>query len=345
MSLEVFVRAAGAAMGLARDGFGTGAASEVAPARTAPAVPGGPAPGSGQAAAAFGTESGRLSGHSVALGEQDGRANAQFARAVASAASGRDRMNSVIAGATADVHALAPAATTSPGRQALVSALTRRLTDTQRVLADGHAEASTHAAGSHVSAADYRALAQSLPSGPASTVPASGSMGAMPLAGLSSLLVTQPGGLGGDSTGGRSATHRAAGTAGNAIESVLSRALSQHGTPYSWGGGGRRGPGRGDDGTVGFDCSSLMQYAFAGVGVDLPRTTYQQIGVGRSVSPGDIQPGDLIFSQFGEGGNPGPGHVQLAISSTHVVEAPHPGAEVRVTAIPAGQVVVRRILM
>jgi cell wall-associated NlpC family hydrolase len=155
---------------------------------------------------------------------------------------------------------------------------------------------------------------------------------------------SQPGQLDGGSASQPAGANGAAAPGGNAVETVVSRALSQHGTPYSWGGGGKSGPGRGDDGKVGFDCSSLMQYAFAGAGVDLPRTTYEQTGLGHAVSRSDIQPGDLIFSNFGEGGVPGPGHVQLAISPTHVVEAPHSNSNVQVSAVPAGHIVVKRIL-
>jgi hypothetical protein len=57
-----------------------------------------------------------------------------------------------------------------------------------------------------------------------------------------------------------------------AIEYVIRRAGSQIGVPYSWGGGSLTGPSRGIDSganTVGFDCSGLTRYAFAGVGVQL----------------------------------------------------------------------------
>lgn len=347
MSLEGFVRAAGAAMGLARDAFSTGTAGEVAAAAGAPALPGVSAPGAGQAIEAFTNESSLLGTHAVAVGEQDSSGQAQLVRAVTAAASGRERMNGVIAGATADVQALAPAAHTPQGQQALVTALTKRLQETQQVLQDGSAEAGTHAASSNATAAAYQAVVPSAASGAASALPAQAtSMAAMPLAGLGSLgsaMGPQLGGLASNS-GSQGTGTSGAGANGSAIDAVLSRALSQHGTPYSWGGGGKTGPGRGDDGRVGFDCSSLMQYAFAGAGVDLPRTTYAQIGLGHAVSPADIRPGDLIFSQFGEGGVPGPGHVQLALGNGHVVEAPHTGSSVRVSAMPAGHVVVRRIL-
>ena len=58
-----------------------------------------------------------------------------------------------------------------------------------------------------------------------------------------------------------------------ASEYVIRRAGSQMGVPYSWGGGNAVGPSRGIDsgaGTTGFDCSGLILYAFAGVGIKLP---------------------------------------------------------------------------
>jgi peptidoglycan DL-endopeptidase CwlO len=344
MTLEGFVRAAGAAMGVARDSFGTGA-GEFAPPPDTPRIPGGSAPGTGQAATAFGTKWDQLNTLATALHEQDANARAQHANAVATAGLGRARMEGIIGGASGDVSALAPATGTPQGQRAMVTALTRRLQDTQQALQEGQAHASTHAAASHTTAADYQTVAPDSRSGGPMMSPGSGApLGVTPLAGLGGLpgMMGTPGDA--DPSGGGSPNQRTVaditnGTGSGAIATVVSRALSQHGTPYVWGGGGPHGPTNG-----GFDCSSLMQYAFAGAGVDLPRTTYQQIGLGMPVSPGNIRAGDLIFSNFGEGGTPGPGHVQLAISSTHVVEAPHTGATVQVSAIPSGPVMVRRIL-
>jgi cell wall-associated NlpC family hydrolase len=50
-------------------------------------------------------------------------------------------------------------------------------------------------------------------------------------------------------------------------------------------------------GTVGpnYDCSGLMQAAFASVGVRLPRDAYQQEAFTQPVAIEDLQPGDLIF--------------------------------------------------
>lgn len=50
-------------------------------------------------------------------------------------------------------------------------------------------------------------------------------------------------------------------------------------------------------GTVGpnYDCSGLMQAAFASVGIRIPRDAYQQEGFTQPISVAELQPGDLIF--------------------------------------------------
>lgn len=90
-------------------------------------------------------------------------------------------------------------------------------------------------------------------------------------------------------------------------------ALSRLGRPYVW---GATGPDR-------FDCSGLVQWAYARAGVALPRTTYQQILAGVPVAPSQVRPGDLVF--------PHSGHVQIAIGNNLVVEAPQPGATVQIS--------------
>jgi cell wall-associated NlpC family hydrolase len=119
---------------------------------------------------------------------------------------------------------------------------------------------------------------------------------------------------------------------------AISAAQSQIGVPYSWGGGTPAGPGRGIDrgaNTVGFDCSSLMQYAWSKAGVKLPRTTYQQIKIGQAIgSIAQARPGDLLF--------PHPGHVQMYLGNGQVIEAPFTGGNVRVTAARKKYVAIRR---
>jgi peptidoglycan DL-endopeptidase CwlO len=95
-------------------------------------------------------------------------------------------------------------------------------------------------------------------------------------------------------------------------------ALSRLGRPYVW---GATGPEQ-------FDCSGLTQWSYARAGIHLDRTTYQQIYDGVPIPRSHVRPGDLVF--------PSAGHVQLAIGNNLVVEAPHPGAAVRISPLGAG---------
>ena len=79
---------------------------------------------------------------------------------------------------------------------------------------------------------------------------------------------------------------------------VAQRGLSQRGVPFSWAGGGVNGPSRGTGtgiNTVGFDASGLMQYAYAGAGLKLPRSSGAMYRVGQKVLPQQARKGDLIF--------------------------------------------------
>ncbi len=99
---------------------------------------------------------------------------------------------------------------------------------------------------------------------------------------------------------------------------AVSYALAQLGTPYLWGG----------DGPGGFDCSGLVQAAYAAAGIQLPRTAQAQHDAGPPVPAGrPLQPGDLVFF--------GPDlahvdHVGILVNATQMVDAPHTGAVVRV---------------
>lgn len=104
-----------------------------------------------------------------------------------------------------------------------------------------------------------------------------------------------------------------------AVEYVISRGSSQMGVPYSWGGGTLNGPSRGVDsgaGTVGFDCSGLMRYAFAGVGVLIPRFSGDQYNAGRHIPLSQAKRGDLIF--YGPGGGQ---HVTMYLGNGQMLEA------------------------
>src|SRR5262249_13961635 len=64
-------------------------------------------------------------------------------------------------------------------------------------------------------------------------------------------------------------------------------ALTQLGKPYVYGAASPR---------VGFDCSGLVMWAYAHVGVRLPHSTYAQIRLGRHVSRRHLRRGDLVFT-------------------------------------------------
>jgi hypothetical protein len=88
-----------------------------------------------------------------------------------------------------------------------------------------------------------------------------------------------------------------------ATDVVVARGLSARGVPFSWAGGGVNGPTRGTGtgiNTVGFDASGLMQYAYAGAGIKLPRSSGAMYQVGQKVLPQQASKGDLLF--YGPGG-------------------------------------------
>lgn len=116
-----------------------------------------------------------------------------------------------------------------------------------------------------------------------------------------------------------------------ASEYVIKRAMSQIGVPYSWGGGTAAGPSTGIDsgaGTVGFDCSGLILYAFAGVGIKLPHYSGNQYEAGRKIPTAQARRGDVIF--YGPGGSQ---HVTLYLGNGQMLEAPYTGSTVKVSPV------------
>jgi len=116
-----------------------------------------------------------------------------------------------------------------------------------------------------------------------------------------------------------------------ASEYVIQRAGSQLGVPYSWGGGNAVGPSRGIDsgaGTTGFDCSGLILYAFAGVGIKLPHYSGAQYDMGRKIPSSQMRRGDVIF--YGPGGSQ---HVTLYLGNGQMLEAPYTGSTVKVSPV------------
>ncbi|MGW7514257.1 NlpC/P60 family protein [Streptomyces sp. NPDC054796] len=114
---------------------------------------------------------------------------------------------------------------------------------------------------------------------------------------------------------------------------VVAGARKWLGTPYSWGGGGPEGPGRGfaqGANTVGFDCSSLVQYAVyyaSGGDVLPPRVTQLQANAGEAVSRDDMRPGDAILFKLNGGSYD---HVGIYIGDGQFIHAPKTGDVVKI---------------
>lgn len=124
-----------------------------------------------------------------------------------------------------------------------------------------------------------------------------------------------------------------------AVETVIDRAMSQIGVPYAWGGGDENGPTRGirdggvadsygDYNKVGFDCSGLMIYAFAGIGISLPHYTGYQYTAGKQVPSAEMKRGDMIF--YGPNASQ---HVALYLGDGQMLEAPQSGSHVKISPV------------
>ncbi len=97
-------------------------------------------------------------------------------------------------------------------------------------------------------------------------------------------------------------------------QKAVNTALAQVGKPYV---DGATGPGA-------YDCSGLSLYAYASAGIGLPRTAAQQFADTPHVAASALKPGDLVFFY------PGITHVGIYLGNGQMVDAPHPGAPVRV---------------
>ncbi len=116
-----------------------------------------------------------------------------------------------------------------------------------------------------------------------------------------------------------------------ASEYVIRRGMGVMGTPYSWGGGNAAGASRGIDSgadTVGFDCSGLMLYMFAGVGIKLDHYSGSQYNAGRKIPSSQMRRGDMIF--YGPNASQ---HVAMYLGDGQMLEAPYTGSTVKVSPV------------
>jgi cell wall-associated NlpC family hydrolase len=102
---------------------------------------------------------------------------------------------------------------------------------------------------------------------------------------------------------------------------VVGIAMQYLGVPYVWGGASPSG----------FDCSGLVMYVYAQVGISLPHNTVAQWGYPRAVSvpQSELQPGDLVFFA-------GLGHVGIYVGGGQFIHAPHTGDVVRIDSLGGG---------
>src|SRR5664280_892843 len=132
---------------------------------------------------------------------------------------------------------------------------------------------------------------------------------------------TSGGSGGGSSSGGVSAPSvpsappppLAAGAAG-----AVQAAETMIGVPYVWGGST----------PAGFDCSGLVEWAYAQVGIGLPHYSGGQYDDTTHIPLADIEPGDLLF--YGPGGSE---HVAMYVGGGSMIEAPYTGATVHITGV------------
>jgi cell wall-associated NlpC family hydrolase len=89
------------------------------------------------------------------------------------------------------------------------------------------------------------------------------------------------------------------------------------GVRYQWGGASP---------STGFDCSGLVMYVYAQLGVSLPHYTGAQWSSGTAVSRSQLQPGDLVFFD-------GLAHVGIYIGGNQFIHAPHTGDVVKVSSL------------
>ena len=94
-------------------------------------------------------------------------------------------------------------------------------------------------------------------------------------------------------------------------------ALRYLGIPYLWGGASP---------ATGFDCSGLVMYVYAQLGISLPHYAAAQYQLGTPVDRSQLQPGDLVFFDALD-------HVGIYIGNGQFVHAPQTGDVVKITAL------------
>ena len=130
---------------------------------------------------------------------------------------------------------------------------------------------------------------------------------------LDSLTAAQQGQVGAGGVGaGGTTTAVYTGPTTTQGEKAVAFAYLQLGKPYVW---GATGPGS-------YDCSGLVQAAWASAGVTIPRVTYTQWAGLPHISASALQPGDLLYYD-------GQGHVSMYVGDGYIIDAPRTGLTVQ----------------
>lgn len=104
------------------------------------------------------------------------------------------------------------------------------------------------------------------------------------------------------------------------IATAIKAAYTKLGRPYVW---GAEGPNY-------FDCSGLVQWAFAKAGVAMPRVTDQQFLTGKHLPYSQAQPGDLLFWRNDPTAPNYVSHVAIYLGKGKMIVAPHTGTVVQI---------------
>ena len=140
---------------------------------------------------------------------------------------------------------------------------------------------------------------------------------------LDSLTAAQQAQVTADTIGGTTATSSSSsgqsgsapmaytGPTGTQADKAVAFAYAQLGKPYVY---GATGPDS-------YDCSGLVQAAWAAAGVAIPRTTFEDWDALPHIPVSQMVPGDLIIYD-------GEGHVAIYVGNGYIIDAPHTGAYV-----------------
>ena len=105
-----------------------------------------------------------------------------------------------------------------------------------------------------------------------------------------------------------------ANSAGPGHPEVVPIAMRYLGVPYKWGGASP---------STGFDCSGLVLYVYAQIGISLPHYAAAQYGYGAPVARSALLPGDIVF--FNDLGHDG-----IYIGGGQFIDAPKTGDVVKI---------------